>query len=300
MDKDQLHYFSIAYRTHNFAAAARSIPMSTQGLIKSIRSLEAELGVPLFSKDENGMSIPTAYADELKAFADDWNQNHHQLMRSFRQIEANRNKTVLLGASLGIMGFLGSSFLEGFRKKFPDMDVSYAEMSDRLCDDGLVEERYGIGFTLAPYDSRFETVELYSTPVCLWVNESDPLSRKDILSIDDLNGKSLALPGDDYKCCRNILDRCREKDVKPATVLESSEMFWLYNFAYQNRGLAFSAEHLGELPFFSGGAVRCIPLEGVTWRFGISALPRHAFTEEEKSFRGFCIEYCKEFFHTAR
>ena len=292
MDKDQMHYFSIAYRTHNFAAAARSIPMSAQGLIKSIRSLEAELGVPLFEKDENGMNIPTAYADELKEFADDWNQHYHHLMHSFRQIEADQSQTVLLGASLGIMGFLGSSFLNEFHESCPGMDVSYSEMSDRMCEDGLAEERFGLAFTLAPYDGRFETTELYSTPVCLWVNENDSLSEKEMLTIDDLAGKSLALPGEGYKCFGNILDRCRERGVELATVLESSEMFWLYNFAHQGLGLAFSAEHLGNLSFFSGGSVRCIPLEGVTWRFGISALPRHAFTEAEKSFRRFCIDYC--------
>jgi DNA-binding transcriptional LysR family regulator len=39
MNREQLRYFSVAYRTHNFAAAARAIPMSAQGFVKSIRAL---------------------------------------------------------------------------------------------------------------------------------------------------------------------------------------------------------------------------------------------------------------------
>lgn len=71
-------------------------------------------------------------------------------------------------------------------------------------------------------------------------------------------------------------------------------MFWLYDFALENNGLAFSAGHLGKLPFFDGkGPVKCIPLSGITWRFGISILPKHKFTEAEKRFYMFCLDYFK-------
>lgn len=291
MNREQLRYFAVAYRTHNFAAAARLVPMSTQGFVKSIRSLETELGVPLFDKDENGMHIPTPYAEELIAFTDDWDSNYLLLQKSFRQIDAERNKQVLLGASLGIMGFLGDAFLGTFSEQNPDVTIRYSEMSDSLCDACLEDETFGIAFTLAPYKNCFETYEVYSTPTCLWIHRDNPLSQKESIAVEDLEGCHLALPGPGYKCFDSILNACKERGVKPETILESSEMFWLYNFAYNNRGVAFSAGHLGELPFFDRGEVKCIPLEDITWRFGISTLPKHTFTEAEKRFHGFCLEY---------
>lgn len=294
MNKEQLRYFSVAYRTHNFAAAARLIPMSAQGFAKSIRSLEAELGVALFDRDENGMHIPTAYADELILFAQDFDANYLQLLKAFRQIEARERKEVLLGSSLGIMGFLGDNFLKDFQKKHGDISIRYSEMSDALCDKCLEDGTFPLAFTLAPYNSTFETIEVYSTPVCLWVNSNDPLSKKDSISIEDLDGASIALPGPDYKCYNAILDRCKEKEVQPRNILESSEMFWLYDFAYNNRGIAFSAGHLGRLPFFKSDEVKCIPLADVTWRFGISSAPQHKFSESEKIFYKFCLTYFAE------
>lgn len=296
MNKEQLWYFSVAYRTHNFAAAARLIPMSAQGFVKSIRSLEAELGVTLFIRDENGMHIPTLYADELIVLADDWNSSYRQLMKSFRQIEAEQNKQVLLGSSLGIMGFLGNEFLRSFEKESGDITIIYSEMSDTLCDENLEDGSFNIAFTIAPYNKSFDTVEVYSTPVCLWVNSDDPLSFKDVIEIDDLDGRKLAMPGRDFKCFDNILLQCRTKGIEPNTVLESSEMFWLYNFAFNNNGLAFSAEHLGKLPFFNSDTVKCIPLAGITWRFGISVLPKHKFIDAEKRFYKFCLSYFKHRF----
>lgn len=294
MNREQLRYFSVAYRTHNFAAAARLIPMSAQGFAKSIRSLESELGVPLFDRNENGMHIPTAYADKLIIFAKDWDSNYFQLQKEFRQIEARENKEVLLGLSLGIMGFLGDSFLHAFRQEHSDISIRYSEMSDTLCDACLEDGTFGIAFTLAPYDSQFETIEVYSTPVCLWVNAQNPLSGQETLRIKDLKGTNLALPGADFKCYDSILKRCAEEDAMPENILESSEMFWLYNFAFNNHGVAFSAGHLGRLPFFENNEVKCIPLEGITWRFGISTLPKHTFTEPEGRFHRFCLDYLKQ------
>ena len=54
MNSEQLYYFQLAYSEGNFSAAARRVPMSLQGLTKSIRALERELGVTLFVPDPDG------------------------------------------------------------------------------------------------------------------------------------------------------------------------------------------------------------------------------------------------------
>lgn len=63
MNTEQLYYFELAYSEGSFSAAARKVPVSHQGLTKSIRSLERELGVALFTPDpETGLPAPTPYA----------------------------------------------------------------------------------------------------------------------------------------------------------------------------------------------------------------------------------------------
>ncbi len=105
MNSEQLRNFALAYRTHNFAAAARAIPMTAQGLTKSIRTLEIELGVTLFKHDkESGSQVPTPYADELIAYSTDIDERLRQLRKAIRRIEAEESGRVLLGSTLGIMG----------------------------------------------------------------------------------------------------------------------------------------------------------------------------------------------------
>ncbi len=63
MHSEQLRFFKLLYQIRNASAAARLIPMSPQGLMKSIRSLETELGVPLFIIDKNG-TMTLLHADD--------------------------------------------------------------------------------------------------------------------------------------------------------------------------------------------------------------------------------------------
>ncbi len=297
MNSEQLRNFALAYHTHNFAAAARTIPMSPQGFTKSIRTLETELGVTLFTHDkESGSQMPTAYAEELIGYSNDLEERFRLLRKAFRRIDAEQSQRVLLGTSLGIMGLLGGSFVTDFEAAHPGITLSYTEMSDLQCDEQLADETFSLAFTLTPYDPAFETVELYTTPVCLWVHHDDPLATRDVIELADLHDRPLAMPGPGFKCYNNILSRCRMEGIRPLVTLASSEMFWLYQFAHEKRGLAFSVGHLGELPFFVDGSVKCITLGNLTWSFGISSLPKHRFTESERLFHKFCLEYCAKRF----
>ena len=88
MNWDQLHYFAAVYRERNIVAAAAQVPMSTQGLSKSIHRLEAELGVPLFVIEANGGRTPTEYADVLARFAWRIFDEYEQLTSDFERIQS--------------------------------------------------------------------------------------------------------------------------------------------------------------------------------------------------------------------
>ena len=54
MNQKQLSYFLEVYRCCNIQAAADKLYLTHQGLSRVIRSLEEELGSPLFSRTNRG------------------------------------------------------------------------------------------------------------------------------------------------------------------------------------------------------------------------------------------------------
>lgn len=191
MHFDQLRYFSLVYETGSFALAGRQIPLSSQGVARSIRALEQELGKPLFSE---GTLSPTPYADALYDFARKVAEGYVDLQIDFDAIDASQEHVIRLGFSLGMLDLIGTDSLERFKKLHPQIDFCFEEVVDERCDENLVSGLYDLAFTVGPLPPRVESVSLFSVPMTLWVNSKDPLAQASILSIDDLEGQRIATP----------------------------------------------------------------------------------------------------------
>lgn len=294
MHKEQLYYFTLAYQTRNYSAAAKRVPMSPQGFAKSIHSLEKELGVELFT-DENGALNPTPYANELLKYANIWSVNYELMKESFRRIEAQERHEIRLGTSLGIIGYLGTKFLSGFHKQHPEITVSYNETNDAYCEEGLRQGLYDLAFTLSPYEPDFFTTKLYSTQTYFWVNSSQKVSGKEALSIEDFHEAAIGMPGKDFKIYHKVLSACEAAEIEPSQVYTSSEIFWLYEMATKNQAMTFTLPHLIELSVFSQiEKTKALPLEGMIWSFGISHLTSHSPSPHEQTFIDYCIDYTRD------
>ena len=295
MNTEQLYYFELVYELHSYAAAARQVPMSPQGLTKALRALQAELGVTLFELDDAGAPMPTAYAAELHEYAEVMHSNRRLLDEAFRRISGNECSEIRLGCSLGVIGALGPDFLEGFRGLHPNVHVSYWETNDDLCDRGLADGSYDLALAVTPIAPGLESELLYSCPVYYWVNAADKLASKDALSLEDLAGYDVAVPGEGFKCYELLKHETARLGVELGHVFEMSEIFHLYEFAAAGRGVGFTARHHVSLSMFANDdRVRAVPMADSDWGFAIVRLPVHALTEAERAFWRWCETYARK------
>ena len=294
MNREQVDYFVLAYDSRSFAAAAAKVPMSSQGFTKAVHALEHELGVSLFTFDEDGSRHPTPYADELYLFARRFQNEYGKLLETFERIRADERTVIHLNASLGILGLLGTGFLDGFSKRNPRIDIELQEVSDIVCDDALVDGECDLALSIYPYDTRVLTTELYRSTMCFWMKTDNPLAAKEQLAWEDLAGCRIAIPGKGFKCLRTIRAACAERDIPLGEVVDSPEIFWIYEFARSGRGLGFTVPHIAELAAFrSDPAMTYRPLADAPWCFGISWLPSHEPSAQERSFADYCSTYIK-------
>lgn len=294
VNSEQLRYFELTYQQRNYSAAARLVPVSPQGLTKSIRALERELGVTLFEPDAAGMPAPTAYAQELYEFTEVTGSNLRLMREAFERLRGQEARELRLGCSLGVMGALGPDFLEGFRAIQPRVRVSYWETTDALCDKGLEHGDYDLALAVLPCDGRFVSAPLYRCPVYFWVSAADPLACKESLVLEDLRGHDVALPGEGFKCFDELHRLDAQRGLGLGRVFEMSEIFQLYEFAAEGRGVGFTARHHVSLPVFArDDRVVALPLPELSWGFGIERLATHALGEAEQAFWNWCAAYAR-------
>lgn len=278
---DQLTYFLLAYETRSYAAAARRAFLTPQGLAKAIHTFERELGCELFVESDDGL-IPTSYAEEVRRFAVGFSGEYARLRDTILRMQEKRRQVVRVGVSLGVMGILGLDFFARFEDAHPGTSVRYEEVPDIPCDDGLLENRYELALTIFPYNEAFETVDLGSMALSMWVNVDDPLSRKERVGIEDLEGRVIAMPGTGFKNFVRLQSLCQQRGVTPRRILQSHQMHWVFDFVKEGKGIGTNVDVLLSTPGFQSDKVVSLPFEDFTYRYGISWMKERTLNEAER------------------
>lgn len=296
MNSEQLRYFELAYQEGSFSAAARKIPVSHQGLTKSIRALERELGVTLFELDEDtGKPTPTPYATELYEFVAVFDSNLRLLGEAFDRLRKNATFTVRLGCSLGVLGAYGPELIDDFMAAHPNIRVQYWESNDDLCERGLLDGQFDIAIVVSPVTDGCDGIDLYDSPFYFWLKRDSDIARKvqqagrDRLVIEDLAGVPIAIPGTGFKCCEQLKRVASAHDVSLGRIFEMSEIFQLYEYVMDGKGVGFANGTLIDLPVFnSDDTIIALPLDELRWGFSIEHVSTHALGEAERQFWEWC------------
>ena len=301
MNTEQLYYFELAYTEGSFSAAARKVPVSHQGLTKSIRSLERELGVTLFAPDpDTGLPAPTPYAQELYEFVTVFHSNLRLLNEAFKRLRGEESYTVRLGCSLGVLGAYGPALLDEFEAAHPNVSVLYWESNDALCEQGLLENRYDLALCVSPVTAGCTGQLLYESPVYFWLQKDDPaavraMERGGILTAEDLDGRDIAIPGSGFKCFDQLKAYATDRGVKLGRCFEMSEIFQLYGYVISGRGFGFANGTLVDLPVFkTNESIVAFPVEDLTWGFAIERLTAHAPGEAERQLWDWCAAAARD------
>lgn len=292
MLQDRCDYFILAYEAPNFSAAASKVPMSPQGFSKAVHNLERELGVPLFVVDEDGTRRATPYADEFYEYAKRVRAERNLLASAFETIASSGYVELRVACSLGVPGFLGPNFLEAFLELHPDVSITLNEMPDALCESALRDGIYDLALVVAPTSGDIVTNPLFSCPVWYWVRRDDPLASLDSLGIEDLAGRRLAIPGDDFKCYQALAEGVAQAGCAMPEITKCSEIFWIYEFVLRGEGIGFTLPHLAKLEVFDGNDdVVALPLRGFSWGFGVSHLKTRSLTLPEENLVAFLQQH---------
>jgi DNA-binding transcriptional LysR family regulator len=142
MTLQQLRYFLTAADHGSFSSAAESLLMAQPSLSEQIRKLEAELGVPLFTRAGRRLVLTEAgrmlrpHAERTLAAAD-------EAVESVKEVRTLTGGTVSFGTFGSAHHYLLGGLVQDFRRRYPDVRVrvlgqNSAEVADAV-RDGVLE-----------------------------------------------------------------------------------------------------------------------------------------------------------------
>lgn len=193
MNLSQLYYFRKLAELQHYTKAAKELYISQPALSDAIKSLERELGVPLFKREGRNVRL-TRYGRE---FADYVGKALCELDRGIevmREYTGKLSGTLKVGALYTVTGDYLPALIESFHEKY-SAEVHFSVMQGFSVPlvQGLKDDRYDIVFAAKGIEDEpslcFEPVSVQQ--VVIAVNHEHPLAKKDRVRLEDLAGHNV-------------------------------------------------------------------------------------------------------------
>lgn len=218
MNIRQLYYFRQIAKHENMTTAASELYIAQSALSIALANLEKNLGVKLFER-EKGRLILNEYGKILLHYADIIIQNYDQALADIRAQKNLDSKTIRVGV---IDEYFSREAILSFITTYPDINIVQSMIFPHMLQsDQLLHNNYD--FIVAPLSQHhqgFAYDVIAEDELYLLVPESHPLASKGSVSLSDLNGEDLIIPGSGYSFHDFILHLLADKGIHPKNIKE--------------------------------------------------------------------------------
>lgn len=180
MNIKQLHYFISVAEYLNFTKAAQHCFIAQTAISQHIMTLEKELGVTLFYRNNRTVQLTPAgkiFYNEVKLIV----ANLEKAIDKTQQANTSYEGTL----AIGIMGpnekkFL-SELIRSFRHMYPNINLKIIQgCADKLQEavlDGVLDMCFNLSFGIEKFPS-LSWKKVYSDPICAIVHRDHPLANE--------------------------------------------------------------------------------------------------------------------------
>lgn len=175
----QLRYFAAVAQTGQFSAAAVQENVSQSTISNAVMAIESELGVRLFERLPQGVSVTPEGQDFLR--------HTRRILETVRDaIDSPRFKerslagTVRIAASYTVLGYFLPELMARFRASYPDVQIDLQDMSRTEIEAAVLAGEVDIGVVIlsnVARQSRFGHAVLVRSRRQLWVAPHHPLAQ---------------------------------------------------------------------------------------------------------------------------
>jgi DNA-binding transcriptional LysR family regulator len=182
MELRHLRYFLRVAEELHFGRAARQLGISQPPLSQQIRALESELGVELFDRTSRRVELTEAGRLFLPEARRTLDQAAHAIAVARRaQFGETGELSIAFATSVPFVPIIAQA-LAAYRRRYPTIHLSLAELSRDAQIAGIADRRIDIGFVRGfewlPLPDGLEAIQLIEEPLLVAIHEDHPLARE--------------------------------------------------------------------------------------------------------------------------
>ncbi|HLZ63759.1 MAG TPA: LysR family transcriptional regulator [Ktedonosporobacter sp.] len=288
MEFRQLTYFLTAAQTQNFRQAAELCLVAQPALSRQIAALEAELGVELFKRSRQRVTL-TAAGQEFATYVSNAFEQLQLGQQAMAKIQEGEGGTVVVGSVEPLTHAFLPEIFAAFHQQYPQVRltvrVSRTDELMTLVEQGEVD--LGLLFNPTIHSELVVMQELFRQPLQLLVAQHHPLAQVSVssLTLARIMAEPLYLLGPTSRL-RKIIDRvCMQRAIVVQPLVEIDAIEGLKALVRQGNGVTLMLPALLR-PDQVGGDLILLPIADMTEEF-IFALVYRRFGSLSKQARQF-------------
>lgn len=172
MNTKQLQYILALSETLSFSQVAEKLGITQPALSKQIQNMEKDLGVQLFDRKRNPLSLTPA-GEYFVRNARELLYKEEQLRKGLDRFQSGEYGRLTIGATPFRSFYLMPEVIKKIRERFPNVQVTLREVSSALLRKEAVEGKYDLAIVNLPVDeSMLDVVALKPDVLVLAVHTS--------------------------------------------------------------------------------------------------------------------------------
>lgn len=275
MELRQFKYLISIAEEGTFTAAAEKLYISQSALSQQVKSMEKELGVPLFDRSRNRLQFTDA-GELLHQRAKRIVKEVDDAKTAIDELEQLYRGGLKIGVVQTVNAYLIPQVVSSFSSEFPNIQLRVHELSAPQVEEKLYEHELDLGISFEPTDYpelRFEC--LFEEELLLIVNSAHALAKKKSIEVKILDRQRLMLLSEDY-CTRRIWNRCaQEAEIQPDVHIEMNTIGGLLS-ALETNTMAGTILPALTMRMKAAERLKSVPLKkptprrsvGMVWRNG--------------------------------
>ena len=220
MNIRDLDFFIKVFECRSISIASEKLFISAQGLSNVINRLEQELGCSLFNRDRAG-SVPTACGDAFYKYAVNTKSEYERMITEIEHLSRAEKGVIRIGYSFGVMSGLTMNITQEFQKKYPEYELDFAEMPDKIVDELVLSGELDIGFAAYVDRNKYE-YELMSESEILFVPKKDSrFYDRETVSVREIADEPLTLRNRNFATTRIMMHEFEKCGADPEIIMNT-------------------------------------------------------------------------------
>ncbi|MGI4847153.1 MAG: LysR family transcriptional regulator [Janthinobacterium lividum] len=289
----QLRYFCAVARAGQVSLAAIEENVSQSTISNGVIAIEQELGIRLFERSAQGVSLTPEGQDFLR-HARHIIESVRDAVESPRFKERSLRGTVHVAASYTLLGYFLPEQMARFRASYPDVEIVVHDMNREEIEAAILAGEVDIGVVILSNVERlnhFGHAVLIRSRRQLWVSPTHPLARLRAPSLRDIAAHPyILLTSDEGE--RSALDYWRRHGLAPSVSLRTSSIEAMRGMVGHGFGVTILSDMVYRPWSLEGRRIEARPLAdaipsmdaGMLWK------RQGEFTEAAEAFQQFLIQ----------